>query len=574
MQKKFAGNIILKLLSVLVSVFAVIAIAGGIARVVLNDDTLTLASLVNRIISGKSIIQKNSAEQNTLIASTEESSVEISNPNTRIKMQVAAADKNQWPKDVVGGLYKLDPSQDSFEQPLSFKIKLKKDPGPWFSLGYWHPEYGRWEWLSTVRTGDGIYETVLLHASYVGGGTAGDYEPDFRDGGNQDLANDANAELQKIEREGVSGKNEGGSWEEIWKIMKDLTDKAIGDLCAKKNAQSIHDFFAAWEMVQQLNFNSLDARFYRTFTTDCEKKKDKIGYEIVQVDYYDIDINLDIAQGMYKLNSKNKTETVSTGWTKARADESQSAFWKTEWEVYQGSTVVSDINQRFYEEYRSPYSYALMDINGKTSGEGKGLQVLTFNLANVQEGGNFPIRMVTESGLLFRTTDHSLNGLAIIKNEDGTFRWQKSDNRGFNEDFGNAAPIVLTGTLLKDNGDQGAIVGFSEQYFTPEQLAQVKQLQAIAKNGPAELQNLWGANGKPNFMSGDLTPKPLLIKRSAPEEEKNKEEDDYKEKDSELQSQRERDRKDAEERENEKENDKDGDGLPDLAPLGIIKALK
>lgn len=580
-EKREIGKVLLKIFLVLFSVFIVIVIIGGVVRGISGDKTLTLASLVKRIVSGENIIQKNGNQTaNMLAASTEESSVQLSNPNKNIKMQIAAADKSLWPQDVVGGLYKLDPSQDSFDQPLNFRIKLKKDPGPWFSLGYWHPESGQWEQLPTVKRGEGIYETVLLHASYIGGANADSYQPTFLDGENQGMGNGVGEELEKLQGENADGENRGGSWEKAWNDAKALTDKLISDYCANKNPQTIHDFMAGWEMADNLGFKSLSARYLKAFFTDCGRKKENIGYEITQVDYYDTAINLNLMQGAYQLNSKNKTQTVSTGWPQEKGDGiiwgeyvdvETPPSWRTEWKVDQGSALVSDIEQKLYQEDKSPDAYGLIDFRGKTTGEGTALQNLSFDLTNVKEGGNFPISVTFESGLMFRTDGHSLTGLVIIKNQDGTFNWQKSDNKNFSEDFGDPAPVTLTGILLKDNGEEGAIIGFKEQYFTPEQMEQMKQIQEIAKTGPAELQNLWGEDGKPNFMSGDLLPKPLFIKRSTAPGEQPNPEDDYKDADSKLKSQREQDEKQKQEEEEEKknkDNEEDTSGLPDLVPEG------
>ncbi len=583
-EKKGAGKVLLKIFLILFSVFIVLAIVGGVVRGISGDKTLTLISMVKRIIGGENIIQKSGNQAgNVLAASTEDSSAEIFNPNQKLKMKLAAADKSLWPESVVGGLYQLDPSQDSFDQPLSFRIKLKKDPSPWFSLGYWHPETGQWEQLPTVKVAENTYQTVLLHASLVGGAESDSYHPTFMDGENQDMGNAVGEELKKIQGENMSGEDQGGSWEKVWNKMKELADKVIGDFCANKSPASIHDFLAAWAAVQQLGFNSLDAKFAKAFYTDCGKKKENAGYTIMQLDTYNTAVNLNFMQGAYKLNSKNKTQVISTGWPEnktseeAYVDKDAPPAWRALWEVYQGSILASDIDQKLYKEEKSADLYGLIDFKAKTGGEGTALQILHFDLTNVKEGGTFPIAVTFNSGLMFRTNGNKLSGMVIIKDQDGTYRWQKSDNKDFTEDFGTPAATTMTGILLKDSGDAGAIIGFQEQYFTPEQMEQMKQVQAIAQTGPAELKNLWGENGKPNFMSGDLLPKPLAIKANAVQDKEYNDEDDYKGDDAKLKSQREKDAKQKQEEEakkNKDENANNGEnasGLPELDPEGQLK---
>ncbi|MCX6763260.1 MAG: hypothetical protein NTZ97_00790 [Candidatus Moranbacteria bacterium] len=578
------GSVILKLFLILLALFVVVAIIGGVVRGISGDNTLTLASLFKRMFSLESLIKGGGSGKTavTATASAGESTLELSSLGN---LQLTAADKSVWPKDAIGGLYKIEPS-GKFEQPARIRIKYAKDPGAFFVLGYFDPAAQKWDYLPTIKKEPGVYETIITHASFVGGTSNPNYKPQFTDPQNQAAANEISGELEKVQQEQQTGKDQGGNWQNVWEKTKKLTDKLVKDLCDAINGKTpleftkssnyeavLHDFLVGWEITQYLGFSTLQTQFedaidsafppdmkteeLTTRKLKCEKKDKISAYFINQTDTYDNQLNLNLSQGLYKANLTAQTKISSAGQPSIQLPASEIG-WRTTWRVYQSSVMDSVQSQRLYKEYRSPDAYGLIDFGNQGLGtETTDLMMLEFNLAGVKEGQSFPIKQKRVGPYVSRTNPGAppMTGVLIHKSSDSNYEWRGTRSMDSTQTIDPGFTIEATGILLKDHGADGAVIGFeAKPMMTPEQLQQFK---AATAGAPAELANLYDSQGNPTFVSGDKASKPLLITRNKPEEQKP--EDDWQGSEAERQNILENSKTNP--------NDLDGDGIPDLVPL-------
>jgi len=556
--KSGAGKILFRIFLILLSLFVVIAIAGGIARVVLNDNTLTLASLVKRMMGGVSLFQKN---ENVITASSAKSTVEISSKGD-IKLTVM--ENSSWPKDAVGGLYKITPSEE-FKEGVAFKMTLKETPPADFALGYWHPETKKWEWLPTAKISDVIFQTVLPHASVIGGGSGGACSSMPKDPENIQLYNEIKAEMNKIQidqQTGEAAEINDASWKSAWEKAKEMTDKAINDYCKNKNLTNEYDFYAAWELVQCLGFPSLNDRFVNAWENKCEDPKKIKQYKIDQNDPVSATFSLNLGW-FYQQNSSFNAKIYYTGFPQSLAPLGKSG-WRTNWKVNVFTEGKGDINQTGHLQKGDVY-YDLKALN--TSAKTTDNWTWTFSLENVKEGEKFPIKAVRNGSYTSRLAGP--NASIVLKSSNLNMN-ANAPMQGTDQ-IGPGQSMSFDGILSKDLGDAGAIITLSEDVnLTPEQKKALDQVIKLQKeSGIPAISNMWDESGKNNLVKSDSKASPLRIVPIGTESEESNKEDDWKANEEDLSNS-------PSKKPNNKipdlaplptPNDLDGDGVPDLVPL-------
>lgn len=527
----------------------------------------------------------------TITANFGESKVELSVPNKETDFLLTPVDKSKWPKDAIGGLYHLEPSGD-FTEPIVMKMTFAKDPGPFFTLGYWHADTKKWEWVPTIKTAEGVYEAVLFHASDIGGAQNPNYTPYFMNPQNQAMADAINAELVKLQNEQADGVDRGGSWQKVWEGANELAKKLAQDFCDALSGKSlidfnrelmkdksvIHDLLAGMEYVGHLQFDSMMPGLQKAILswkapeTDLfgkmegckeeEKINERAVYFINQTDVYDSQVNLNLGNGLYTANQTGETSIISAGAPTVVLPSSEIG-WRTTWKVYQTSLSKYSGDQKIFKEGNTEYGYALMDIAGRDiKTNTKDRMTLSFDLTGVKEGDSFPVKQFRSEDYTSRASSGSspIQGVIIIEQKGSFFfKLEKTKNLNKTETIEAGTARELTGVLLKDYGENGAVIGFKKaSLFTPEQLSQFK---AVMANAPAGLQGLYDAEGNPTFVSGDFQLKSLMITRKEPDqktEEKINPEDEYKSADEAQKQMLDQ---------NKPNIDANGDGVPDLAPL-------
>ena len=550
-----AGKKILAVFLVFFSFFCLLAIGGGIARFYFGDNSLTLASLAKRIMNGEPIIQSSGQKAELLGSSNEKGSVELGFADKSDKFGISPVDKSQWPKDAFGGLYQLE-KEGELKKGVSFKMTLNDVPPADFALGYYIPETKKWEWLPTAKVGEKVFETVLPHASIVGGGSGGACSSMPKGAENVQMYNEIKAGLSEVQIDQQTGEAAGvndASWKPVWENAKEMTDKAINDYCKNRNLTTEYDFYAAWEMVQCLGFSSLNDRFEAAWSNKCEEKEKKKEYKIDQSDDYKATINLDLGW-FYKQNHSTKATIYYSGSPQGVAAKGKPA-WKTYWKVraYVDSTGKSD--QTGHLETKDGY-YDLKALN--TNFNTTDSYELTFSLDNVKEGESFQIRQVRSGAYTSRMSgpDGTMKIRSESMNYDGVMSMQGTQTIEPGHTF------TYNAVLAKDLGDDGAIITFSsEPQLTPEQKKQFEEVMRLQKQTDLPvIRDMWTAPGQlnSNIYQSDGGQKPFRIIPVGADNAQD-EENDWKTNEEDLSN--------AKNKQQQNPNDKDGDGVPDLAPL-------
>jgi|GEM_PF-5065840 len=537
---------------ILFALFCVVAVGGGLVRVVFDDDTLTMATLVKRIVNRESIIQKSKTEKKLLAVSNEKSSVELTAHDDSLKLSLASIEKDRWPENATGGLYELNPSGE-FKQGATFKMILAETPPADFALGYWHPDTKKWEWLPTAKRDEKTFETILVHASEIGGASGGACSSMPKDSENIQMYNEIKAEMGKIQIDQQTGEAAAlndASWKPVWDRAKEMTDKAINDYCKKQNLTAEYDFYAAWELVQCLGFPSLDERFASAWDNQCEDPEKIRQFKIDQTDDFSSTLNLDLGW-FYQQNSTFKGTIYYSGYPRSIADKGKPS-WKTDWKVRSFVDSAGNLNQTGHLETKDGY-YDLKALN--TSSQGTDSYEWTFSLANVSEGESFPVKMV-RSGTY--TSRMSGPNATIVMRGGGTNVNASASMQGYYE-IGPGHTMTFDGVLFKDMGDDGAIITFSgDVKLTSEQKKQFEEVMKMQKE--SGLPDMWSAPGKSNLVKTEGASSPLRIVPVGEMSEPRSGDDDWKANEEDLSN--------SPSRQGEtRPNDKNGDGIPDLAPM-------
>jgi|WetSurMetagenome_2_1015567.scaffolds.fasta_scaffold48664_2 hypothetical protein len=536
-----------------------------------------IGDFFDRIMNNNSAsIEKNIA----LRATSSDSNAEIITADGKTALTLVPVDKSQWPKDSIGGIYKLEPS-GKFDKPITFKMTLNKAPlGP-FSIGYRDEKTKKWEFLPTINLGNNQYATVLNHASNIGGGSPSACPSKFQDPENQAMSSAIRAEAMKIQidqQTGEAAKINDASWKKAWENSDELTNKTISDFCKERkaannfwditNTPATMDFLNGTQMMQCLGFKTLADKYAKAMDTECGKKKKENVYIIKQTDYMDANVNANIAQGFYKQKMNSKTAAVTSG--KATSPAKPGTFgWQTSWQVdtFYTSTFTSDSGVHI-EGGNLGYDYYLLDIPMKgVAGGSTNVNRVTFSLEGVKEREAFSVRItpITPYTSSASGSQQTARGKII---EDGQLIWNYNQN--FSPSWSVSAtgkPMDFKAILVKNLGEKGAIVKFSSDLgdLGGKQGEQLKQINDLVKNAMPGGQNYHGIilpQGVTISESG--ADKPWIIKLESEEENVNPE-DDYKTEEEQMKNSSNPPAKEINQKINP--NDKDGDGVPDLVPL-------
>jgi len=551
-EKGSAKAIIIVVGSVLLFLFLVVVFAGGVARFYFEDSSLTLVSLVKRIMGGEAIIQPGSSSMEIAKFSNEKGEIELGIKDKNQKLDISAFDKTQWPKGATGGLYEIQPSGE-FKNPVDFKMTLKESAPTDFALGYWHSDTKKWEWLPTAKRSDKVFQTILPHASIIGGGSGGACSSMPKGQENIQMYNEIKAGLSGVQidqQTGEAAEINDASWKPIWENAKEMTDKAINDYCKNRDLNTEYDFYAAWELVQCLGFQSLNDRFEAAWENKCEEKEKKREYKIDQSDDYSSQFHLDLGP-FYKQNTNFNATISYIGNSQGVATKGKPS-WRTNWKVRSFVDSKGVANQTGHiENERGYYDLKALNTNLKTTDNYE----FTFSLDNVKEGESFQVRQVRSGAYISRSSGPDAH--IVFKSGDGVIHSTGSMNNTTTIDPG--ASFTLSAVLLKDMGDDGAIIAFSnEMQLTPEQKKAFESVMELQREGG--LPQIWDAPGKvnSNIMQTQGKMKPWRIVPVGIENE-NDPDDDWKSNESDLSNQKNRQSKNP--------NDKNGDGIPDLVPL-------
>ncbi|MFA4880527.1 MAG: hypothetical protein WC650_02795 [Candidatus Doudnabacteria bacterium] len=463
------------------------------------------------------------------------------------KITIKKAAESIWPQGVVGGLFEISISEKDFKRGLIFKITLNEAPKKDFALGYWDTVKKEWEWLPTINLGNNVYQTVLTHASYVGGGTPDGFQFAFKDPENQSMYQEFEAEMSKIAVDDATGKAKqynDASWERASQIAEELTNKVIQDYCPGKTPDALADFFTAWQMMQFFPYPDLALKIEKALTNDCEEETSE-KYIIRQSNSYGCTFNMNLSGGFFQESAQSKTIVLSEGLHTDNAAVGEPA-WRTDWRVYQYYTTDTDLDALIHKESRTIDSYYLLDIPmHNIKGKSTDLMLTTFSLTGIREGESFPIWAARAGNYQSSLAGPQQTAKALHISPDSNWHWSETYTPESTETIAPGIQMVGSGKLIQDNGQNGAVISFepSEEGMAAYKEA-TKKVREMAQqyNLPAELKNLYDAEGNLKGLSCDKQ-EPLRIVLTS-------------------------EWKPGDNTENpSSSNDQDGDGLPDLVPL-------
>lgn len=558
-------------IAVCLALFTVIAIAGGIARFYFGDESLTLATLIRRLASGENIIQKNedSGEEGTLIkASNGLSKAELSSSGEKTKLSLSPIGKEKWPADAAGGLYELSPSGE-FKEDIIFKMTLNETPPDGFALGYWHPDTKKWEWLPTAKISDKTFAAALPHASEIGGGTGGACSTPPKDPENLSMTNEVGAEMRQVQIGQETGANADGNnsaWERAFNKAKELADKVINDYCKNRNQTTMHDFFAAWELMQCVGFNSLNQRFANAWENNCAEKEKIAEYEINQTEDYTAVANINVRGSLYQGNTDFKGSILYNGAKSGKASKEKPA-WRGDWKVY--SYMNSTSSGSLSSVLPKAWEFGAPSVNGSATDS----YVFLFSLENVKEGETFSITQIRAGDYYSRVSGH-LSGVFYIEGKPRLINMPINDSQSIPKGY----TQMLTAVLKKDLGDKGAIIEHSSQTgMSAEQEKAMQQANSLLKNSGFSNSNntwSWSMPGASATININGKPKPWRIFRTDKPEEASDENEDWQGRDENIsepspdqQIPNDQNNDGVPDNEPTANPDADGDGIPDLAPM-------
>jgi len=225
-------------------------------------------------------------------------------------------------------------------------------------------------------------------------------------------------------------------------------------------------------------------------------------YRISQTDDYPVSMSVNIP--FFNIASRGNFSIVSQGLVVSLAAPGD-PDWKTEWKIYQDIVYDADLEGGVHMEERQGAKHLLVDIPGKgIKAKSSGHSVLTFSLAGVREGGTFPIKIDFSDGSSQMQSAEQETKFIDRDPESGT----NIDMRGkvdYNkEDTTEDQTMSATGKLIKDNGEEGALITIGSTEMPQAYKDAALQAREIARqyNAPYGLQNLYDDSGKINNDSG------------------------------------------------------------------------
>jgi len=397
-------------------------------------------------------------------------SVKIPSETTQSSISLKALDQSQWPEDVKGGMYQLEPSGSKFGKPLTMSVNVKTDPGQRFSLGYWLPEKKDWQWIPTIKRAGNTYEGRLEHASYVGAylpdwTDLSEYDYKLTDKSQRDLFFQYQQQLKLLSGEAdINGYYDSGQarWLSIKNLLNQLTDSVINACQKEYSADRQRDFYFVWGVVQWNSFIGLDniLQKFEQSESRCMYQDQsgtfEAGYLIEQVDKYPYEVNI------YSMaTSKGQQKSYYWGLPMKKAAWNRQG-WQTEWKVYADTTTdaLTDVNIQM-----APGSQAGIAVAGTTVSRTE----MMFNLDGIEVGDKFPITVKSTGSYTVNSNTDYPNLIYVDKEGKPHFDDKYVEEYGMPSTLGPEekggqvqGSATISGILLQDLGEKGA--RFKMQY--------------------------------------------------------------------------------------------------------------
>jgi len=454
--------------------FIVLSTIGSMASMFLSPGMIPMLLEVaqEKISQSFSGIKNQSAGKNYKEAQTINSFAKIDG-NTNLSF--SAVDKTEWPKDTIGGLYKIEPS-GNFSKLSSITIDIKDNVQKGFALGYYHPDTKKWEYIPTIRIFGNTYKALISHASEVGGyapGLAGalEYEPHFKSAELQATWESLKTDLEKIARDQVSGFDTTIPMQ-MAEAKLDRIATWVLDICAtNKTFDSQMDYFFIWHIAQLIKSTKVDERMgtsmSRCVDMQATRTESRYDYMIRETKELKNDLNIPtLMQLVFKGNIKHEGYPLVSGFG--------NTDWRTDWQVIARTEYKADV------QYHWSMNFDLPTPEG-TWGNGIVTHILLFSLKNIREGQTFKIRGVSIG-----------DAPGYYRNWHEDFKWQINHPSTVEQPIPsdpNKHVLDMTGTLVKDNGKAGAIIKYGG--LSKEQQSQMDAAMAMIKNsGMSEFQGI------------------------------------------------------------------------------------
>jgi hypothetical protein len=256
------------------------------------------------------------------------------------------------------------------------------------------------------------------------------------------------------------------------------------------------------------------------------------------------------------IDAKANIDFITTGSPMGKA-KSGNYGWQSDWKVIINSVTQTGTKTQLKDPNSGTHTSALT-----TDFTPESMQyVYYFSLSGLKEGDTFQARYVVNK--LSEATYHF--------NEKDWIFYDKGNRPAFDVKIGTqerttdvpdpSTAKTVNAILLKNNGEDGAVVGFPPQDMTAEQKAQLEAMnQAVnSSGGGGDLQNWWNSKLYPMFTHlPQMPPFKIVLKSGLPEkgyfEDKITNADYWN-------------TAPGVNVKNVNPNDKNGDGIPDIVPL-------
>ncbi|HLN18607.1 MAG TPA: hypothetical protein VK255_00370 [Patescibacteria group bacterium] len=255
------------------------------------------------------------------------------------------------------------------------------------------------------------------------------------------------------------------------------------------------------------------------------------------------------------MNAKADINFITVGYPMSKAGWGKHG-WQTDWKVIINSTTQTNTKTKI-KDPSGLHSSALTTDFTPTNSQ----SIYYFSLANVKEGDAFDVRYVQQP--IENATFHFNENTWIFYGKDNApFQAISVGTQERDADVNNSGNIsTLTAYLVKNNGAEGAIIGFKPVDLNAQQKGELDKISGIVNQpGVPDLTQFWNSQVNPMFQNlPQQPPLKIVLKNGFPEKGYFEEEitnanyvnaapgaDVSKEGNA---------------------NDKNGDGIPDLVPL-------
>lgn len=438
--------------AVIVVVFVIVAIIVGIVLISLIGTPRFLYPLLSKLPQGTSSAN--------ISASAKAKGLDVQVKGIEGNATLSAIPQDKWPEGVVGGLFELDTADKQFSNIVTVDFIFEKYPGPGFALGYYNPDTKSWTYIPTIQRGLKYYQGYLPHASQVGG-----YTPPPADAASQGKFGDISAQLKKMQDDQAQGKEDPADWDKISAMLKDLADQAISDCSKNASPENIRQFYYIWGLIQLMGNDSLNTQMEEA-QQNCDPQKEDV-YSTYIIDQTNDISNSQDFNGQVKVDSQS--HIISDGITMPSVSavfSPQKWGWQREWDLRQDFATDSSSNFSLHNQgsWITPFG---------GSGTITDRTVSLFSLVNVQEGQDFPVQIVRTGEL-----NGSFNGPGksiFVNSASGDSKYMGQAPTSASINMGQGASVEVHGKLVKDLGEQGAIIEIGDRLSG----AQQKQIQQI-----------------------------------------------------------------------------------------------